>query len=230
MIADDSHVAEERAKYEYLYTNDSAYGGSKVRLKLIRDKTRRFGLMWQNQVMPQTESALDIGCGAGRVMAYMRKAGINCKGIDIAPSAIARLPEDLQAHAQVAEAVALPFPDQSFDLVYHFDGLEHIHPERIGACVEEHARVAKRFLAYTVPDALSNHDQVTEAESTQPDSPTGGHGYLHLTVMPLDEWRGWFEAAAERLGFELRVADATSKYHKVRKCDVGQLAVLLVRK
>lgn len=224
-----SHVRDEQAKYDHVYTNDPAYGGSKVRLKLITDKTLPFGKAWQSQVMPNCQSSLDIGTGVGRVQLYMRERHIDAKGIDISQVAIDKINPVLKNHVQLAEAGELPFPAQSFDIVYHFDGLEHIHPDRIDVCIKEHARVSRRYLAYTVPDDLSNHDQDGKAASKSPDGPTGGHGYLHLTVMSLEEWSRWFTAQADALGLKFVVHDARRKFHKVRRKQVGQLAVLLER-
>src|SRR6478752_10700043 len=66
---------------------------------------------------------LEVGCGAGVDLARFAKGGAIVTGVDLAPSAIelARANFDqqgLQGRFEVADGEDLPFPDNSFDLVY----------------------------------------------------------------------------------------------------------------
>ncbi|MEX2116102.1 MAG: class I SAM-dependent methyltransferase, partial [Bacteroidota bacterium] len=73
---------------------------------------------------------LEIGCGLGTDLLQFARAGAHVTGIDLTPASIdlARkrfslygIPADLQ----VADAENLPFPDESFDVVYSFGVLHH---------------------------------------------------------------------------------------------------------
>lgn len=58
---------------------------------------------------------LDLGCGPGIFPAMLSSRGCLAFGIDLDPNAF--LPKPLHANVVIADAVRLPFPDNSFDLV-----------------------------------------------------------------------------------------------------------------
>jgi SAM-dependent methyltransferase len=66
---------------------------------------------------------LDVGCGSGIDLARFARGGALVTGVDIAPSAIALAranfaQQDLPGRLEVANGEQLPFPDNSFDLVF----------------------------------------------------------------------------------------------------------------
>src|SRR5262245_48056059 len=68
-------------------------------------------------------SVLDVGCGAGIDLARFARGGAEVTGVDIAPSAIALAranfeQQGLHGRFEVADGERLPFPDNTFDLVY----------------------------------------------------------------------------------------------------------------
>lgn len=96
------------------------------------------------------ESVLDIGCGGGLdslVAAFM--AGLLGKviGIDISPEMIGRANNNLQKTSlkkvsfQEFSGEALPFPDNSFDVVIS-NGVFNLIPDKLGA-LQEADRVLK---------------------------------------------------------------------------------------
>jgi len=88
------------------------------------------------------DRVLDVGCGAGGAMLEASKAGVVIDGIDAAPALIAiarqRLPS---ASFHVADMMALPYKDETFDVVTGFFALPYaIDP--VGA-LRQARRVAK---------------------------------------------------------------------------------------
>lgn len=89
---------------------------------------------------------LDVGCGAGVDLVRFARAGAEVTGIDLAPAAIALArancdQQGLTADLRVADGEALPFPAESFDLVYAHGVVQYTaHPERL---VHECWRVLK---------------------------------------------------------------------------------------
>ena len=89
------------------------------------------------------ERVLEIGCGTGCDLLQFAMHGAQAVGVDITSEhlrlAIQRVGQ--MAEVQQAEAVDLPFPDQSFDYVYSHGVLHHIEePRRV---VEEIFRVLR---------------------------------------------------------------------------------------
>jgi ubiquinone/menaquinone biosynthesis C-methylase UbiE len=89
---------------------------------------------------------LEIACGTGGVSLRMAsRFGVSVTGIDINPSAVAAASDRAllhglqdQAEFRVADATgALPFADESFDIVFCNDAINHL-PDRRGVLSECH--------------------------------------------------------------------------------------------
>jgi SAM-dependent methyltransferase len=91
-------------------------------------------------------SVLEVGCGAGVDLARFARGGAQVTGIDLSASAIdlARANFDqqgLQGRLEVADGERLPFPDNSFDLVYGHGVVQYTaDPQRL---VDDCRRVLK---------------------------------------------------------------------------------------
>jgi ubiquinone/menaquinone biosynthesis C-methylase UbiE len=89
---------------------------------------------------------LEIGVGMGADYLEWLKAGAQATGIDLSPASLdrARLRCELAGYnhdLRVADAESLPFPDNSFDLVYSY-GVMHHSPDT-PVCIQEARRVLK---------------------------------------------------------------------------------------
>ena len=95
--------------------------------------------------MGDTGSLLEVGSGTGHFADLWADAGLEAVGVDLAQD---RLRFSLQRRPAFSvvrgNALALPFPDDSFDVVALVTALEFIAPPR--AALEEAARVARRGL------------------------------------------------------------------------------------
>jgi SAM-dependent methyltransferase len=89
---------------------------------------------------------LEIGVGAATDFVNFARAGAIVSGVDLTPAAVEHAQrrielEGLQAELTVGSAERLPYPDQSFDLVYSWGVIHHAeHPARV-------VREARRVLA-----------------------------------------------------------------------------------
>lgn len=83
---------------------------------------------------------LEIGCGTGLILDRVKHVSKSAVGVDLSVGmlrgAVARGLDVAQA-----DATALPFADESFDVVYSFKVLAHI--QDIGAALSEAARVTR---------------------------------------------------------------------------------------
>src|SRR2546425_4942386 len=91
-------------------------------------------------------SVLEVGCGAGVDLARFAKGGAAVTGVDLASSAIELARSNFRQQGltgafEVADGEHLPFPDNSFDLVYAHGVVQYTAaPQRL---VEECRRVLK---------------------------------------------------------------------------------------
>jgi 2-polyprenyl-6-hydroxyphenyl methylase/3-demethylubiquinone-9 3-methyltransferase len=89
-------------------------------------------------------SFLDIGCGAGFLARAVQLGGYAATGIDLSESSLEiarKLDPSRKINYIKADAYALPFPDQSFDVVSAMDILEHVEQPRL--LIAEASRVLK---------------------------------------------------------------------------------------
>ena len=68
---------------------------------------------------------LDIGCGSGSKLAYLREAGWDVFGVDFSEAAVANARASGLSQVYVAPGDALPLTDGQVDAVYSWHSLEH---------------------------------------------------------------------------------------------------------
>jgi SAM-dependent methyltransferase len=86
---------------------------------------------------------LDLGCGEGRLGRFLGARGYRLAGVDASPTMVAMaVSHDIAIPAVLADAGALPFGDETFDLVVAYMSLHDI--DRMPAAVAEAGRVLER--------------------------------------------------------------------------------------
>ncbi|WP_017303879.1 class I SAM-dependent methyltransferase [Spirulina subsalsa] len=84
----------------------------------------------------QGKKLLDLGCGAGENSVYFAKKGAHCVAADYSPGMVEvalhlAAKNHVSIEGSVANAMELPFPDESFDIVYAANLLHHIPNPKI---------------------------------------------------------------------------------------------------
>ena len=86
---------------------------------------------------------LDIGCGTGNLLALYAEAGCEVYGIDASPAMLAqaqrRLGED--AHLELGDGTALPYPEASFDVVLITSVLHELDADQRHVVLAQAARM-----------------------------------------------------------------------------------------
>lgn len=72
---------------------------------------------------------LDIGCGTGTMLAELRRFG-DVHGVDTEAAAVEFCHSQGEDQVQLASGVAVPHPDDSFDLVTLLDVIEHVDDDQ----------------------------------------------------------------------------------------------------
>jgi SAM-dependent methyltransferase len=88
------------------------------------------------------DRTLEVGCGEGRVSRDLAARGHHVIGVDGSPTLV-RLAQDADAHSSylVADAAALPFGSETFDLVVLYNSLMDV--DDMDGCVRESSRVLR---------------------------------------------------------------------------------------
>jgi SAM-dependent methyltransferase len=130
---------------------------------------------------------LDVGCGKGFMLHDFAELipEIEVTGIDISEYAIANAFEDMKPFLRVANAVELPFPDKSFDLVISINTIHNLPAEDCKKALKEIQRVSCRDAFVTV-DAYRDEEEKKRMDMWN---------LTALTYMSVDEWKKFFADA-----------------------------------
>ena len=99
------------------------------------------------------QSVLELGCGTASTLAIIqRMTGARCVGIDRSPEAV-RIAN--QKHPEISvetgDIFNLPYPPDSFDLVYSVGLFEHFTKPEQRRLLEIHGSLAQKYVAMMVP-------------------------------------------------------------------------------
>lgn len=187
----------ERAKYDLRYFAEEYWKEDLPGLSGNRglsyddpDHHQRFGFMASLLVeffMPKL--FLDAGCGLGVLTDNMARTCDIAVGID---ASLCAFTARFQACANIAVAgvEALPFVENSFDLVFCSDVLEHVPVFDIGSALAELGRVSCKWVVLTI----------------NLDNPY----YYHPTILSRSSWQSLLDGNPQLLQCEL-VEDALQR-------------------
>ena len=130
-------------------------------------------------------SILDVGCGKGFMLHDISQLipGIKVKGIDISEYAIENAMEEMKPHIQVANALDIPFEDNSFDVVISINTIHNLARDECGMALKEVQRVSKDGCFVTL-DAYNNLEEKELMEAWN---------LTAKTMMHVDEWKLFFK-------------------------------------
>jgi pseudaminic acid biosynthesis-associated methylase len=98
--------------------------------------------------IPKNASFLEVGCNAGNQLLLLKQMGwSNLSGIELQCYALEIARSRLQdATLKQGSALAPPWPDSAFDVVFTSGVLIHIFPSDLGVAMEEIYRVSKEYI------------------------------------------------------------------------------------
>lgn len=149
---------------------------------------------WKNIFnLNSSSKVLDVGCGRGTFIGYLRKAGIETFGFDFSQWAIdhpyAKCHKDwIRVHDATKQ---FPYGGCPFDLVLVLDLMEHIYIDDIDKVIDETYRVCKKWLflqiATSGPEDKEN-GYIIKKGDTIPTRLEGNVVAGHVTVQPKKFW------------------------------------------
>jgi SAM-dependent methyltransferase len=147
-------------------------------------------------------SVLDMGCGQGSFTDYAIRMGLFSKGYDFSKYAIETAHHNAKGHIFQADVCdGISEDDNSFDLIFCSDMVEHIKKSKEPIVIKEFYRVTKKWVFLQFPVA-TNEREVFDAETDGEDNPCYSHYMIagHLNM----EQRPWWDKLFKRHGFKIR--------------------------
>lgn len=93
---------------------------------------------------------LSVGAGTGGDLAVLKEFG-NIYAFDVDQKVIDMIPEGMVVEKQVADAQAIPYKDNTFDMVVAFEVLEHIQNDKQAAAEMKRVLKPGGTLVFSVP-------------------------------------------------------------------------------
>lgn len=156
---DKAECAEVAKRFDREYFDGDrrhGYGGFRY-----DGRWRAFGenLIRQYGLKPG-DSVLDVGCAKGFLVKDLLGLlpGSDVRGVDVSEYAIEHAEPEVRDRVQVANAIQLPFPDKSFDLVVSINTLHNLDLPGLFQALREMERVAKKH-KYLVVDSYRNEKE-----------------------------------------------------------------------
>jgi ubiquinone/menaquinone biosynthesis C-methylase UbiE len=179
---EDREIARQFGKDFFDGDRLHGYGGFNYFARFWQPVTPMLKEYWN---LHAGSSVLDVGCAKGFMLHDLAEMipGINVKGVDISEYAIQNAIEDMKPHVQVANAVSLPYPDNSFDVVISINTVHNLDQEECATALQEIERVSRGKSFITV-DAYRNEDEKTRMYAWN---------LTARTIMSIDEWVKFFD-------------------------------------
>lgn len=160
----------ERKYYEQVELWENEHGDSDDVLRAVLDL-----------VPADVSTVLDVGCGNGAITNRLDPSW-SVVGGDFSMAAL----RFLRGASVALSATALPFVDESFDVVMTTDMLEHIPVDWIDTVIGEMIRVARRYVLICVPQL----EPMSYFGIDCPDCGTRYHAHHHQRPWSIDDFVG----------------------------------------
>ena len=100
----------------------------------------------------QFKTVLDAGCGSADVVRYFLSKGFDAKGIELSQNVLKTHASDLLKNKKVLQGSLsnLPHGDNTFDVIFSSEVLEHITQDDIPSVINEFYRVSKKYVFLTI--------------------------------------------------------------------------------
>lgn len=116
-----------------------------ARFKLGRIIENHFEALYRAiflKILFHPKKVLDVGCGMGELVFWLRHLGVEAFGVDISDYAISNAHPSMRTYLKRGSITNLPYEDSSFGLITTFDVLEHIEEKGLDRALLECQRVS----------------------------------------------------------------------------------------
>lgn len=129
------------------------------------------------------KNCLDVGCGTGYLIKWLRFFGIKAEGIEISRDALELAEKEVKPHLAIGDISKLPYDKNSFDLVLTFDVLEHIERSKIKQAISETVRISRKHIFHKIFTRENAWIHMFH-----------GKDISHVSVLPKKTWQRFFSS------------------------------------
>ena len=174
-------IAREFGREFFDGDRSTGYGGFNYSPRFWGPVIPTFVSHWN---LTSDSSVLDVGCAKGFMLHDLREAvpGITVAGVDISDYAIENGKPEVAEFMSVADAKALPFEDDSFDIVISINSIHNLDRDECAEALQEIERVSKRGAFITV-DAYRNDEEYERMMAWN---------LTAKTILSVDDWVVFF--------------------------------------
>jgi len=134
------------------------------------------------KIFLRPKKVLDVGCGFGKMVKYLRWLGVEAYGLEISDYALKTAEDKLKKYLVKGDITGLPYEDNSFDLVTTFDVLEHLPLPKINKALSECLRVSKGLCLHKVFTSENSWIKIFH-----------GVDLSHVSIYPKAWWENFFQ-------------------------------------
>lgn len=116
---------------------------------LLQNIVNFYRALWI-KLLIKPRNCLDVGCGTGRLVAFLRKLGVEAYGTEISRYALEQAHPSVKPYLKEGSIVKIPYEDNQFDLVTTVDVLEHLERSQLKKAVDETVRVSRKWIMHKV--------------------------------------------------------------------------------
>lgn len=178
---EDRRLARQFGKEFFDGSRDHGYGGFTYSARFWEPVVPTFQKHWNLQA---DDSVLDVGCAKGFMIYDLQRLipGLKVAGVEISDYAIENAKEEVRPFCQVANAIDLPFEDNSFDVVISITTVHNLEINDLTKALLEIERVSRRGSFITV-DAYRNEEEKERMFAWN---------LTAKTVLHVDDWKKLF--------------------------------------
>lgn len=178
----DQKIARKFGKEFFDGERKYGYGGYKYNPKFWKPVIPTFKNFWN---IKENNSILDVGCGKGFMLYDFRNIipQINVRGIDISEYAIENSLPEIKDCLSVANAINLPFENNSFDFVISINTIHNLEIDECAKALKEISRVS-RVGSFITVDAYRNEEEKKLMYAWN---------LTAKTIMSVNDWKNFFK-------------------------------------
>jgi len=96
------------------------------------------------------KNCLDVGCGTGQLVRWLKFFGIETFGIEVSKDAIELSDLSVKPFIKYGDITKIPYEDNQFDLVLTYDVLEHLERSKLKKSAAETIRVSRKYILHKI--------------------------------------------------------------------------------